>query len=217
MADELVKIEYSGKVEGRGFDTTSADEAKASGFFDEKASYGPVLIPVGKGMVIKGLDEALSGVKQGDSKTLSFGPEKAFGMRNSELVKLVPIAEFRKQGVEPYPGMPVELDNNKARVQSVSGGRVRVDFNHPLAGQSVDYSFKVLSVFTTADEKIDAISDDLLKAKASLKDGVCSISLKLKTGEAADIVLKKFRFLELSFALVPELKKVMFSEEYEKG
>ena len=217
MSDELVKVEYSGSVGGKVFDTTSAVEAKKDGVFNEKAAYGPVLIPVGKGMVIKGLDEALEGVKQGDAKQVSIPAEKAFGPRQPELVKLVPISEFRNQGIDPFPGMPVELDGNRARVQSVSGGRVRVDFNHELAGLAVEYSFKVLDVYSTPQEKLDAIAGDLFQKKAPFKDGFCTISLSLKTSQAADVVMKKFRFLELSYAIVPELQKVEFKEEYEKG
>ena len=92
-----------------------------------------VVIAIGKDHVVKGFDEALQGAEIGKKISVEVPPEKAYGQRDSELVKMIALETFRKQGVDPVPGMPVTLDNLPARVQSVSGGRVRVDFNHELA------------------------------------------------------------------------------------
>ncbi|MBN2518690.1 MAG: hypothetical protein JXB14_07605, partial [Candidatus Altiarchaeota archaeon] len=59
-----------------------------------------------------------------------------------------------KQGMTPVPGMVFEVEGRPARIQSVSGGRVMVDFNHPLAGKETEYKVKVREVAKTENDKI---------------------------------------------------------------
>lgn len=215
--NDLVELEYSAKVNGRVFDTTSLEEAKQAGLFNEKATYGPVLVAVGKKQVIPGLDAALLGAEEGKQINASFGPGQAFGERRPDLVGIIPLQRFRENKLDPKPGQVVELDGRPAKIQSVSGGRVRVDFNSDLAGKTVDYSFKVVKVFRTPEEKTAALSKLLGgSAKAEFKDGVVSVSLSLKKDQAADIVMKKFRFLENAFSEVEGVTSVRFDEQYVK-
>lgn len=217
QASDLVELEYSAKADGKVFDTTFVDEAQKAGIFNEKAKYGPVLVAVGKKQVIAGLDEALLNAEEGKPVSASFAPDKAFGERRTDLVGLVPLQRFRDNNIDPQPGQVVELDGRPAKIQSVSGGRVRVDFNSELAGKTVDYSFKVLKVFRSPEEKVQALSKLLGDSvKAELKDGIVSVSLSLKKDQAADVVMKKFRFLENAFSEVDGVQSVRFNEEYVK-
>jgi len=146
LAMRFVKIEYTGRIVGGPvFDTTSEETAKAEGVFDEKKIYHPLPVLVGEGQVIAGLDEALAEMKVGDEKKVEIPPEKAYGSRDESLVRLVPLKVFKKQKITPFPGMPVELDGQRARVQTVAGGRVRVDFNNELAGKTLEFEVKVAS------------------------------------------------------------------------
>lgn len=201
-AGDLVKIEYSGKtVDGKEFD-----------YAREK----PVLVFAGKGQVIKGLDEALVGTEQGIQKKVLIEKEKAFGERNPDLVRLIPLQRFREQGITPAPGMPLELDGARARVQSVSGGRVRVDFNHELAGFDVEYEFKVLEVFKKPEEKLEALAEDAGMKSVSFKDGVARVFVEAGARKDAEFIAKKLRFIGAALEFVPEVKKVVFEEEYAK-
>ncbi|MBI2445945.1 peptidylprolyl isomerase [Candidatus Micrarchaeota archaeon] len=212
--NDLVELEYSAKAEGQLFDTTSADAAKTAGIFNEKAAYGPVLVAVGKGQVIPGLDDALQGAEEGKAQSVKLPPEKAFGNRNPDLVRLVPLAAFREQKIDPYPGLVLEMDGRPAKVQSVDGGRVRVDFNSDLAGKTVQYDFTVKKVYRSAEDKAQALGRKLLSAEASFKDGSVSVKLALKRDMAADVVLKKFRFIEQAFSVLDGVTSVKFEEEY---
>ncbi len=214
LKNDLVELEYAAKSDGQLFDTTSADAAKAAGIFNEKAVYGPVLVAVGKGQVISGLDDALQGAEQGKAVTVQLPAEKAFGPRNPDLVRLVPLAAFREQKIDPFPGLVLEMDGRPAKVQSVDGGRVRVDFNSDLAGKPVEYDFTVKTVYREPEQKAKALAKKLLDADAVLKDGAVSVRLALKRDMAADVVLKKFRFMEQAFAVVDGVKAVRFDEEY---
>src|SRR3989338_2556795 len=114
---DFIQLSFEGK--------TSAD-----GSIFEKTSK-PILVVAGRGQVVPGLDSAILNAKPGEQNSVQITePSDAFGERKDDLVRLVPIEQFRRQGIEPVAGMPVELDNVPARIQSVSGGRVRVDINH---------------------------------------------------------------------------------------
>lgn len=212
--NDLVELEYSAKAEGQLFDTTSSDAAKGAGIFNEKAVYGPVLVAVGKGQVIPGLDDALQSAEEGKTQSVQLPAEKAFGPRNPDLVRLVPLQAFREQKIDPFPGLVLEMDGRPAKVQSVDGGRVRVDFNSDLAGKPVEYDFTVKKVYHSPEDKVKALGQKMLGADASLNDGVVFVSLSLKRDMAADIVLKKFRFIEQAFAVIDGVKSVKFQEEY---
>ncbi|MFH0834902.1 MAG: FKBP-type peptidyl-prolyl cis-trans isomerase [Candidatus Micrarchaeota archaeon] len=214
---DFAKIEYTGKVAGRVFDTTDAEKAKTAGIFSPRAKYGAVLVPVGKGVAVKGLDEALLAANKGDAKTVKLTPEKAFGKRNAQLVKLLPMNSFRQQNVEPKPGMVLDFDGQSGRVQSVSGGRVMVDFNHELAGQEVEYEFKVADVFEKPEDKVPGLAEDLMPGtKVSFSAGTVTANAGESLKKDTEFIMSKMRFVSQLFAYVPEVKRVSFTEEYAK-
>ena len=147
---DVVRLHYTGKVKETGevFDTTYEEVAKEAGLYREEAVYGAVPIIIGAGHVLKGLDEALEGLEVGKRYELEIPPEKGFGKRDFKLIKTLTLGQFKKHGVYPFPGLEVEIDGKRARVLSVSSGRVRVDFNHPLAGKTLLYEVEIV-------EKID--------------------------------------------------------------
>jgi len=162
--DDFVKISYTGKLKeaGQVFD-------KAEG----------VQIIVGEGFVIPGVDEALLEMKVGEKKTFEVEPAKAFGDRNPDLLKLVPESEFRKRDIEPRVGMPVDADNLRGRVVSVASGRVRVDFNHPLAGKVLVYDLEVKEKIEKPEEKISG----LVNFYSKIETEKISVSLNGKDAE----------------------------------
>ena len=156
---DFVEIEYSSwtAADGRMIDTSDQKIAEKNGILVEGRSYGPSLAILGKRTVLKGLDDALMEMNEGQSKKLTLKPDQAFGERNPEMMKVMPLAEFRKRDIAPYPGMRVDIDNIKATVKSVSSGRVVVDANHPYAGLDIIYEVKVLRKLNQEQEKIAAL------------------------------------------------------------
>jgi len=151
---DFVKVSYSGWVGETLIETTDEKVARKEGTYDEKRVYRPTVVVVGEGMVLPGLDKGLESMKVGESKRFKLKPAEAFGERSFKLIKLVPMREFRKQNVNPFPGMVLEIEGRPARIQSVSSGRVRVDFNHPLAGKEVTYELKVEAEAKTEKDRI---------------------------------------------------------------
>lgn len=142
---DFVELEFVGKIKETGeiFDTTDPKIAKDAGILKKNTVYRPLVVVVGKGQLIPGVDEALIGMKENEEKSIEVPPEKGFGKRDPKLVKLIPITELRKRGIKPKVGMRVTIDNAVGRIVNITGGRVRIDFNHPLAGKHLKLDLKV--------------------------------------------------------------------------
>lgn len=156
QSGDFVKINYVGKIKesGKVFDTTVEEVAKENKIYDEKIKFKAIPVVIGAGHVIKGLDEALIGTEVGEKKIVEIPPEKGYGQRDPKLVKVVPLKDFKKQGLAPVPGMRVEADGRIGKVQSVGAGRVRVDFNYELAGKVLEYEVNVEEKINKLEEKI---------------------------------------------------------------
>jgi len=153
----FIEIEYTGKTEDGVFDTTSEETAKENKVFNPKATYGPIVVCLGQGHLVKGLDKALEGKTEGELH-VDLKPEDAFGNRDAKLLQLIPAKKLTDNKIRPFPGLQIDVDGQIARIKTVSGGRVMADFNHPLAGKDISYDVKILR----------EVTDDLEKAKALL-------------------------------------------------
>ena len=224
MADKIssgdfVKIEFTGKrkVNGAVFDTTDEAKAKEAGIYNNNSTYGPTLVVVNKGMIVKGLDEALVGMGVGEQKTIEIPPEKAFGLRNPALVRVVPLAEFRKRDINPYPGMVVDLDGAPAIVRSVNSGRVMVDLNHALAGETIIYDVKVTSKIDGTEERAKALLENnkLNATKVAFNGGKLEVSFPSSDGPRdAEFFISKTTFIRAIRELLPEVNELEIKETY---
>ncbi len=114
-------------------------------------SKNSVIVPVGKGLLYRFLEEALKTVEPGKSYRFLF--KRPFGERKEDLLKIVPYSEFVKRGIRPMPGMIVSIDGKQGIIRTVSG-RVIVDFNHPFAGKNLVYEIEVIREITDLAEKV---------------------------------------------------------------
>ena len=161
---DVIKLRYTGRIKETGeiFDTTEEEVAKGAGIYKENGVYGPVPIAVGAGHVIKGLDEQLEGLEVGKKYEIIVPPEKGFGKRDPKLIKVFTLGQLRRAGIYPIPGMPIELETSdgrklKGKILTVSGGRVRIDFNHPYAGKHLVYEVEVVEKIEDPIEKVKAM------------------------------------------------------------
>lgn len=168
---DFVEIEYVGRIKETGeiFDLTDEKLAKENNIYNDKIKYGPIKVVLGEGFVLKGLEEIIKPMKVGEEKTESLPPEKAFGERKAEMVKVVPEAELRKQKINPVPGMILDMGEIKARIQSVNSGRVRIDFNNPLAGREIEYKVKVNRKIDDKKEQVATIVEFFCRDAATVK------------------------------------------------
>lgn len=156
---DFVYIDYVGKVKDSGeiFDITNEQTARKEDVWKEAFKYGPVPVVVGADFVLPGLNDALKEMKIGENKKVEIKPDRAFGERNPEYVKLIPEARFKEQNVDMEVGQFVTINRLRGKVLSMDGGRVRVDFNHPLAGKTLAYDLTVVGKIEDAAEKVQAL------------------------------------------------------------
>src|SRR3989344_2431318 len=94
---------------------------------------------------------------------IGLSSENAFGKRRRESVKMIPIKVFFQHKINPVQGAMLNFDGKMGKVLSVSGGRVLVDFNHPLAGKDVIYEVNIKKIIQNIDEKIKAFNSFIFK------------------------------------------------------
>ncbi len=179
---DWIKIDFTGRMKATGevFDLTSEEVAKKEGVHDPKKKYGPVLTIVGAGMIIPGVERELLKMKPGEEKEFEVKPENALGPRRPEFVKIFSIAKFTREKITPFPGMWINIDGRNAKVQSVAGGRVRIDFNHPLAGKELRYAVKIVEEVKGTKSMVDSLLEYYgAKGKTNI------------TGKRADIIAEK--------------------------
>lgn len=183
---DFIKMEYVGRVAATGeiFDLTDEELARKEGIHNPKHKYGPMLVIIGSGMTPKGVEKQLKEMKPGEEREFGVNQEEGFGRREPGLIKIVSLQKFYAQKINPVPGEFVQIDGRHARIQSVSGGRVRVDFNSPLAGKDLHYKVKLTEKVTGTQAMAQALLDNYdMKAKATFKEGSLTIGTKEKVPE----------------------------------
>jgi peptidylprolyl isomerase len=153
LLDYIAKVKETGEV----FDTTIEEVAKKERLYKEGEIYEPKLVVIGEGWVLKALDESLTNMEVGKTETVEIPPEKAFGARDPEKVRRVPLRHLTAKGITPTLGMRLEYDGKMAVVRAIGAGRVLLDFNPPLAGKTLVYEVTVKKKLETPEEKIAAL------------------------------------------------------------
>ncbi|HTX60724.1 MAG TPA: peptidylprolyl isomerase [Methanobacterium sp.] len=227
---DFLRLEYTGRVQETGevFDTTDEKVAEEEDIKSENKVYGAIPIIVGAGHVLKGIEEALIDMDEGEEKTVEIPPEEGFGERDPKLMQLIPISEFRKQGIKPQIGMGITLEGSTGVIRSISGGRVRVDFNHELAGKNLKYNIKVEKVIIDDEEKIKSMitlhypnpNIELDNHKVEIEDGKVVIQMdemtKFDKKPYVDITFARFRIARDIWENMDNVDKVEFVDVFEK-
>ncbi len=201
------------------FDTTNEEHAKAGDIFNEKATYTPIITIVGDGRVLPGLDKSLLKAEIGKKSTVEIPPEEGAGERLPNMVEIFSVRELQKQDINPEPGMRVQIKNKMGTITNMTSGRVRVDFNDPLAGKTLKYVYTIIKKAETPEEKVLGIVEaDYGKSeefKATMKGDELTLVL-------ADMCKYDQAWFTLKYKVVSDLrqyldiKTINFVEEYVK-
>lgn len=114
----------------------------------------------GEGELMPGLEESLYGMHIGEEKEVVLSPEAAYGEYDPDAFELVSLDEF-PEDVELEIGMTLELHDEEddevyeAQIAEISEEGILLDFNHPLAGETLYVRVKVLDVRPATDEELD--------------------------------------------------------------
>jgi FKBP-type peptidyl-prolyl cis-trans isomerase 2 len=207
---DFVEIEYNGKISDSGqvFDTTDDKIAKKEEIYNEKMDYGPVIVCIGEKHLLPGLDKQVIGKETGKEYTIKIPAENGFGRKSAKLLKLVPAKVFKQQQIQPMPGLEINVDGQPGIIRTVSGGRIIVDFNHPLASKDLEYKIKLNKIIKDTKKKLES----LLKLELNIQD----IKVEVKEGKATikkdfpkelqDNIKKRIK------DLIPEIKGIEFKK-----
>jgi peptidylprolyl isomerase len=118
--------------------------------FDDSKEHGALEFKIGEGRVIKGLEEAVVGMAQGEKKTVTIEPEKGYGERREELVKVIS-KEQVPPNLELKPGQQIEVRQTKGEsfpvtVVEITESDVTLDANHPLAGEELTLDIELVEI-----------------------------------------------------------------------
>jgi len=131
-----VKLDYTLTVGGEVIDTSIGKE--------------PLAYTSGDGTIIPGLDSQMRGLQIGEERTVFVEPKDAYGEVDPKAFRELP-KSFFPQGFEPQNGMVLEMKAEDgsvfpASIREVKDSTVVLDFNHPLAGQTLQFDVKIVAV-----------------------------------------------------------------------
>ena len=128
---DFILIDYVAKVKetNETFDTTSEETAKSAHLHKEGETYEPKLVVVGEGWMLKPVDEAFLTMEPAKPQTVEIAPDKAFGPRDPEKVRRVPLKQLLARDVHnPQIGMRIEYGGKNATIRSNGSGRILLSF-----------------------------------------------------------------------------------------
>ena len=218
----LVLVDYTARVKDTNevFETTQEEEAKkAAELYDPTRKYEPRLVSIGESWVLKGLDEALANASVGDKLNIEVTPDKGFGERDPNKVRMIPQRKLGDKADEVGVGDVIEVDDRTAIVRYVGSGRIQVDFNHRFAGRTLLYDVNVMKKLDSDSEKVDA----LVRRRTGLEDNKVKVNLAAPNLEidlpeeaflAEGLQIIKRAIANDVFKFVPSVKTVKFVENY---
>lgn len=189
---DFIEIEFTGKTrEGQIFDSNIKKDLKE---INPKIKAKPLIFCLGEDMFLKGVDDYLIGKEVGKYK-IELTPENAFGKRDLTLVKMIPLKVFIQHKINPIKGSMLNFDGKMGKVLSVSGGRVLVDFNNPLAGKDVVYDVDIKRKVEDLNEKIKSFNEFLFRQnfKFEIKDKKVIYEVEEKLKQFVEMFKDKFK------------------------
>jgi peptidylprolyl isomerase len=132
-----VKVHYTGTLE----DGT---------VFDSSIDREPIQFTLGNGQLIKGFEDAVTGMSVGETKTVRISSNEAYGPHRDELILKFNKSDF-PPSIEPEEGLVLNLRSQDgkslmAEIKGISGDTVTLDGNHPLAGKDLTFKIELVEI-----------------------------------------------------------------------
>lgn len=129
------------------FDIKLADGSAAE---STRVHNKPAKLQMGDGSLSPAFEAQLTGMQPGEQKMFTLAPEDAYGMPNPDNIYYVDRSKFSleapaKVGMIVGFGMP-DGSELPGLIREVVGDSVTVDFNHPLAGQTLTFNIEIVQV-----------------------------------------------------------------------
>ena len=110
------------------------------------------------GQMFQKVEEALASIKPGDKKTLKLAPADAYGDYDKDFIKVTDPSHF-PDGAELKEGMTfltmVEEQETPVTIKKIEENAITIDFNHPLAGRTLDMELELIEVRNATKEELE--------------------------------------------------------------
>ncbi|MDA0926179.1 MAG: peptidylprolyl isomerase [archaeon] len=136
----VASVHYTGKLPESGE------------IFDTSEGRDPLTFLVGHKQMIPGFEDEMMGAKVGERRTFTLEPERAYGPRMEDAVQQIEREQFGD--IDPEVGMMLMSDIGPFTVTAVADDLVTVDFNHKLAGETLEFSVEVVEVRPATEEEL---------------------------------------------------------------
>jgi peptidylprolyl isomerase len=217
----LVLVDYTARVKDTNevFETTREEEAKKTELYDPTRKYEPRLVSVGESWVLKGLDEALAKASVGDRLNVEVTPDKGFGDRDPNKVRMIPQRKLGDKADEVSVGDVIEVDDRTGIVRYVGSGRIQVDFNHRFASRTLLYDVNIVKKLDSDSDKVSALVRrrmglDDTKVRVNLAAPNLDIELPEEAFLAEGLQVIKRAVANDIFKFVTSVKNIRFVENY---
>ena len=193
---DFVKIEFTGRVKSTNvvFATSDEETAKKFNIFDEKTRYGPIPVVAGQPFLLSGLDRQVVGLPINDQKVLQVPAAEAYGEKKESLIKTYPQKKFKDSGIKITKGERVKDKDRVGTIVAFKEGNVRVDFNHELAGEDLEFDIKVI-------EKVEELKSKIFLLVTRYVPGLKEEDFKFETKSEKDISIELSPYLLLTEGL----------------
>jgi FKBP-type peptidyl-prolyl cis-trans isomerase SlyD len=164
---DFVKLVYTARTVDGGqlVDTTDPEVAEEEGVGEDQ-EFGPRTVVLGQGHIFQAVEDDIVGKDVGDTGSVTVPATEAFGEYNEDEVRTISADKIDED--DRYPGAHVQVDGEHGHVETIIGGRARVDFNHPLAGEDVDYEYEILEEVEDREEQAQGIIEMMLDMELEL-------------------------------------------------
>lgn len=110
----------------------------------------PAKFVMGDGSLTENFEKCLLGLSRNDKKKFELAPEDGFGLPNPDNIHYVDLNRFSNDAPAEVGAIIAFTQPNGAElpgiVRAVDGDSVTVDFNHPLAGQTLTFDVEILDI-----------------------------------------------------------------------
>lgn len=218
----IVHVDYElyNAETGDLIETTREEVAKEHEAHQEGRTYQPMVCVVGGGQLIPGFEAALADAKANKETEVTIEAVDGYGEKDSTQIETISIDKLIRAVQDPnslYIGAPVNINNRQGYLSYLAAGRARIDYNHPMAGKTLKYAFKIVKVVEGKEDQVIA----LLEANTGHKEFHVSFD-----GDDLNIIIPQTMLFDtnaamLKFRLVTTIRdavecgKVSFIEVHE--
>jgi FKBP-type peptidyl-prolyl cis-trans isomerase SlyD len=158
---DFVRIDYTARTvdEDMLVDTTSQEVADEEGI-EEEHEFSARTIVLGEGHIFDSVEDAIVGSEVGDEGSVVVPTQEAFGTYDEDQVRTVSKDKIPED--DRYPGAQVQIEGDEGRVETIIGGRARVNFNHPLAGDDIEYDYEIVEEVEDREAQAQGLIEMLL-------------------------------------------------------